>query len=194
MNTTIVQDIELEKKEILKQYRHLLRVIKPRLEKGDKRQIRMAFDMALEAHKDTRRKSGEPVWLRVVAAEADCARTTEVIRASLSVTLESMIGERLLGRTVALGTGAVAAEEGAFFGVDERIEAAFAQAFGQKVATGLYHDYSGYIFFPVAIGLMIGIGALLNCDLRATWLQWKTHYLHPQPAGNRPSHEDKKLI
>lgn len=44
-----------------------------------------------------------------------------------------------------------------------------AQGFGQKVATGLYHDYSGYIFFPVAIGLMLGAGALINMDYRDLW-------------------------
>jgi exosortase len=54
-----------------------------------------------------------------------------------------------------------------------------AEAFGQKVATGLYHDYSGYIFFPVAIGLMVGIGSLLNLDYKRVWNQWKQHLLSP---------------
>jgi exosortase len=54
-----------------------------------------------------------------------------------------------------------------------------AEAFGQKVATGLYHDYSGYILFPVAIGLMVGIGSLLNLDFRKVWIQWKQHLLSP---------------
>ncbi len=39
-----------------------------------------------------------------------------------------------------------------------------AQAFGQKLAVGLWHDYSGYIFFTVAILLMIGISRLVSVD------------------------------
>jgi exosortase len=54
-----------------------------------------------------------------------------------------------------------------------------AEAFGQKVATGLYHDYSGYILFPVAIGLMVGIGSLLNLDFQKVWIQWKQNLLSP---------------
>ena len=54
-----------------------------------------------------------------------------------------------------------------------------AEAFGQKVATGLYHDYSGYILFPVAIGLMVGVGVLLNLDFKKVWIQWKQHLLSP---------------
>lgn len=54
-----------------------------------------------------------------------------------------------------------------------------AEAFGQKVATGLYHDYSGYILFPVAIGLMVGVGGLLNLDFKKVWIQWKEHLLSP---------------
>ena len=54
-----------------------------------------------------------------------------------------------------------------------------AKAFGQKVATGLYHDYSGYIFFPVAIGLMVGVGSLLNLDFNRMWNQWKQDLLSP---------------
>ena len=39
-----------------------------------------------------------------------------------------------------------------------------AEALGDKVALGLYHDYSTYIVFSVAVGFMIGIGVLLNTD------------------------------
>lgn len=51
---------EVERVEILRRYRALLRAVKPFMKKGDKRLLRTAFDMALEAHKDMRRKSGEP--------------------------------------------------------------------------------------------------------------------------------------
>jgi len=53
-------EIEKEKKEILKRYKTLLKSLKNRMEKGDKQMIRKAFDLALEQHKDMRRKSGEP--------------------------------------------------------------------------------------------------------------------------------------
>lgn len=58
---------ELERKEILKQYRHLMKALKPQLQRGDRRQIRLAFEMAADAHKDTRRKSGEPYILHPLA-------------------------------------------------------------------------------------------------------------------------------
>ena len=50
----------LERKEILKRYRHLLRAVGNKANAADKKQIRQAFEMALEAHKNMRRKSGEP--------------------------------------------------------------------------------------------------------------------------------------
>lgn len=51
---------EEEKKLILREYRSLLRALKERLKKGDRKLVRHAFEMAADAHKDTRRKSGEP--------------------------------------------------------------------------------------------------------------------------------------
>ncbi|MFZ4521359.1 MAG: RelA/SpoT family protein [Bacteroidales bacterium] len=53
------QDSEVEKREILKRYRNLLRLWKPR-NPVDKKIVHKAFKMALEAHKDMRRKTGEP--------------------------------------------------------------------------------------------------------------------------------------
>jgi len=50
-----------------------------------------------------------------------------------------------------------------------------AQSFGQKVATGLYHDYSGYIFFPVAIGLMLTAGWFVNLNFGEVWSRFRTH-------------------
>ncbi len=50
---------EIEKREILKRYRNLLHLWKPR-NPGDRKLVRKAFRMALEAHKDMRRKTGEP--------------------------------------------------------------------------------------------------------------------------------------
>lgn len=53
-------DQEKEKKEILKRYRRLMKALRPKLEKGDREMVRKAFELALEQHKDMRRKSGEP--------------------------------------------------------------------------------------------------------------------------------------
>ncbi|MCX6245713.1 MAG: RelA/SpoT family protein [Bacteroidetes bacterium] len=54
-----VIDAEAEKKEILKRYRGLLQVYKPKNQK-DRKLVRRAFDVAVNAHRDMRRKSGEP--------------------------------------------------------------------------------------------------------------------------------------
>ncbi|HMU08648.1 MAG TPA: bifunctional (p)ppGpp synthetase/guanosine-3',5'-bis(diphosphate) 3'-pyrophosphohydrolase [Ferruginibacter sp.] len=61
-----------EKKEILRQYRGLLRVLKSKLKPGDKELIRTAFEMAAEAHKTMRRKSGEPYILHPIAVARIC--------------------------------------------------------------------------------------------------------------------------
>jgi GTP pyrophosphokinase len=53
-------DPEIEKKEILNQYRNLLRVWSKREKPVNKKLVRKAFNMAVDAHKDMRRKSGEP--------------------------------------------------------------------------------------------------------------------------------------
>ncbi len=52
-------DIQGEKKEILKRYGNLLRTWKSKSSE-DKKLVRKAFNMAVEAHKDMRRESGEP--------------------------------------------------------------------------------------------------------------------------------------
>lgn len=58
---------EEEKKLILREYRALLRALKQRLKKGDKVLLRRAFEIAADAHKDMRRKSGEPYILHPLA-------------------------------------------------------------------------------------------------------------------------------
>lgn len=63
---------EDEKKEILRQYRALLRVLKTKLKPGDKILLRTAFEMAAEAHKTMRRKSGEPYILHPLAVAKIC--------------------------------------------------------------------------------------------------------------------------
>lgn len=61
-----------EKKEILRHYRALLRILKPKLKPGDKELVRLAFEMAVEAHKTMRRKSGEPYILHPLAVAMIC--------------------------------------------------------------------------------------------------------------------------
>ncbi|OQP64834.1 RelA/SpoT family protein [Niastella vici] len=63
---------EQEKKLILREYRALLRVLKPKLKPGDKELLRRAFEMAAEAHKTMRRKSGEPYILHPLAVARIC--------------------------------------------------------------------------------------------------------------------------
>ena len=78
----LVIDIEAEKNEILKRYRALLRASKSTLQKGDKRMIRKAFDMALESHKDMRRKSGEPYIYHPIAVAQIAAEDNRKVQKS----------------------------------------------------------------------------------------------------------------
>jgi GTP pyrophosphokinase len=63
---------EQEKKLILREYRALLRGLKPKLKPGDKELVRVAFEMAADAHKTMRRKSGEPYILHPLAVARIC--------------------------------------------------------------------------------------------------------------------------
>jgi exosortase len=47
-----------------------------------------------------------------------------------------------------------------------------AQGFGQKWATTIYHDYSGYIVFSLAITCMIALGAGLNLHYQEIVYHW----------------------
>lgn len=61
-----------EKQKILREYRGLLRVLKLKMKPGDKLLIRSAFEIAAEAHKTMRRKSGEPYILHPLAVAKIC--------------------------------------------------------------------------------------------------------------------------
>src|SRR5678809_1346293 len=63
---------EQEKKLILREYRALLRSLKVKLKPGDRKTIRLAFEMAADAHKTMRRKSGEPYILHPLAVARIC--------------------------------------------------------------------------------------------------------------------------
>jgi len=63
---------EQEKKLILREYRALLRSLKSKLKPGDRKTIRLAFEMAADAHRTMRRKSGEPYILHPLAVARIC--------------------------------------------------------------------------------------------------------------------------
>ncbi|MBI3503091.1 MAG: bifunctional (p)ppGpp synthetase/guanosine-3',5'-bis(diphosphate) 3'-pyrophosphohydrolase [Bacteroidetes bacterium] len=101
---TLTIDKEEEKKELLRRYRGLLKSCRRKLEKNDKEQIRKAFNVAMEAHQNARRKSGEPYIYHPIAVAQICAEEiglgpTSVICALLhdvvedtDMTLEDMRG------------------------------------------------------------------------------------------------------
>ncbi len=85
-------DLEKERKEILNAFRGLLRTHKRRT-KEDTRMIRKAFDVSVEAHKEMRRKSGEPYIYHPIAVARICAEemglgTTAIVCALLHDTVE----------------------------------------------------------------------------------------------------------
>lgn len=86
-------DLETERKEILARYKLLIKACKRRLEKGDKEMIRKAFEVAVEAHKEMRRKSGEPYIYHPIAVAHICAEemglgATGIVCALLHDTVE----------------------------------------------------------------------------------------------------------
>ncbi len=107
----MVIDIEQDKKEIISRYRKLLRKAKPILKDKDARLIKKAFTMSLEAHKDMRRKSGEPYIFHPLAVAQICVEeiglgTTSIVAALLHDVVEDTdieLGdiERIFGKKVA---------------------------------------------------------------------------------------------
>jgi GTP pyrophosphokinase len=86
-------DLEEEKREILRRYRGLLRVAHRSKTRTDKARIRKAFEVAVEAHKDMRRKSGEPyiyhpLAVAKIAAEELGLDTLSIVCALLHDTVE----------------------------------------------------------------------------------------------------------
>ena len=65
-------DEEQEKKEIVRKYRALSRALRPKIKKGDKELLRAAFEMAADAHKTMRRKSGEPYIFHPISVAMIC--------------------------------------------------------------------------------------------------------------------------
>ncbi len=85
-------DLEKERKEILNAFRGLMRNVKDR-SREDTRMIRKAFDVAVDAHSEMRRKSGEPYIYHPIAVARICAEEmalgpTAIICALLHDTVE----------------------------------------------------------------------------------------------------------
>ena len=107
----MIVDQETENKEIAKQYKELLRISYQTLSDADKKMIRLAFDTAVEAHSDQRRKSGEayifhPINVAKIVAHqigldavSICAALLHDVVEDTKFSLEDI--ERLMGLTVA---------------------------------------------------------------------------------------------
>lgn len=103
--------IEAENKEIAKEYKELLKISYRNLSAEDKRLIRSAFDVAVDAHKDQRRKSGEayifhPIAVaKIVAAEIGLDATSIAAALLHDVVEDTEYGlvdiERMFGEAVA---------------------------------------------------------------------------------------------
>ncbi|MFT6127492.1 MAG: GTP pyrophosphokinase, partial [Flavobacteriaceae bacterium] len=103
--------LEIERKEIAKQYKLLLKISYRDLSKDDKKLIRSAFDVAVDAHKEQRRKSGEayifhPIAVAKIVASEVGLDATSIAAALLhdvvedtSYTLADI--EQLFGETIA---------------------------------------------------------------------------------------------
>jgi len=84
---------EQERVEILKRYKALLRSIRHELTREQKKLIRSAFDLALDAHKDMRRKTGEPYIYHPIAVARIAAQeiglgTTSIVCALIHDVVE----------------------------------------------------------------------------------------------------------
>ncbi|MEO9967282.1 MAG: bifunctional (p)ppGpp synthetase/guanosine-3',5'-bis(diphosphate) 3'-pyrophosphohydrolase [Reichenbachiella sp.] len=93
MDTQVMIDEEEEKKEIIRRYRKLLRHAKPFLQDNDAKEIKKAFYISVEAHKNMRRKSGEPYIYHPLEVADICVHeiglgTTSIISALLHDVVE----------------------------------------------------------------------------------------------------------
>ena len=103
--------IEEENKQITHQYKELLRISYRRLSAEDKKLIRQAFDVAVDAHKDQRRRSGEayifhPIAVAKIVAGGIGLDATSIAAALLHDVVEdseySLVDiEQMFGETVA---------------------------------------------------------------------------------------------
>jgi guanosine-3',5'-bis(diphosphate) 3'-pyrophosphohydrolase len=93
MIDTLTISEEKERQEILNRYRKLLRHAKPFLKENDAKLIKKAFNISNDAHKDMRRKSGEPYIYHPLDVADICVSeiglgTTSIISALLHDVVE----------------------------------------------------------------------------------------------------------
>ncbi|MDH5396772.1 MAG: bifunctional (p)ppGpp synthetase/guanosine-3',5'-bis(diphosphate) 3'-pyrophosphohydrolase [Cyclobacteriaceae bacterium] len=89
----LVVDVEEEKRELIRRYRRLLRKAKPFLKDNDAKIIKKAFNVCVDAHKEMRRKSGEPYVYHPIAVAEICVNeiglgTTSIVSALLHDVVE----------------------------------------------------------------------------------------------------------
>jgi len=88
MAEVAIENNEEEKKEILSEYRKLMRMAKPVIRgKEDRETIRKAFEIAADAHHGTRRKSGEPYILHPVVVAQIVAKEIGLDSVSIACAL-----------------------------------------------------------------------------------------------------------
>ncbi len=80
-------DIEKENKDIVLRYRALLRSCNSEITREDKKLIRKAFNLAVEAHKDVRRKSGRPYIFHPIAVAQIVAKDIGLDATAISCAL-----------------------------------------------------------------------------------------------------------
>ena len=103
-------DVNLENREIARQYKELLRISYQTLTYSDKKLIRLAFDTSVDAHRNQRRKSGEayvfhPIGVAKIVADEIGLDATSIAAALLHDVLEDTEYnldqlEDLFGKTV----------------------------------------------------------------------------------------------
>lgn len=104
-------ELEEERKEIIRRYRRMLRKAKPILKEGDAKLIKKAFYTSMDAHSGMRRRSGEPYIFHPLEVAEICISeiglgTTSIISALLHDVVEDTDHEiedieRLFGSKVA---------------------------------------------------------------------------------------------
>jgi GTP pyrophosphokinase len=122
-----------EKREIINRYRRLLRKSKPVLKGNDAKLIKRAFTLALEAHKDMRRKSGEPFIFHPLSVAEICVEeiglgTTAIIAALIhdvveDTDIELADIERMFGKKIAKIVDGLTKVSGVFeYGTSQQAE------------------------------------------------------------------------
>jgi hypothetical protein len=65
----------------------------------------------------------------------------------------------------------------------------FAKYISPDIAGGLYHDYSGFLFFPIAVMAMTGFSRLVNLDWKKIADKWTRN--DKQPPDDFTKEENK---